>query len=265
MIEDVETDAVILLGHGSRDRAAIEEFSQFIVFFKKWSGLKKVYPGYLELADPLIPEAIDQAVSGGATRIWAFPLFIFPGRHVLEDLPHLLAEGQKVYPQAEIYFGEALNLNSKLLELAKIRIDPAKDRSDPNETALLVIGRGTLEPKAIAATETFTAQLKPLLPYSHAVHCFAEVVPPYIPEGFARCIESGAKSIVAFPCLLFTGIILQRMHIKIQMMREAHSGLSIRMTDYLGIHPLLAEIVWEGIKSSRPIGEKINLGIRNAE
>lgn len=260
MIVDVETDAVILLGHGSRDRAAIEEFSQFLFFFKKWSGLNKVYPGYLELADPLIPAAIDQAVAEGATRIWAYPIFIFPGRHVLEDLPRLLSEGQKKYPQAEIYFGEALNLNSKLLDLAKIRIDPAqdgtldvKDKSDPKETALLVIGRGTLEPKAIAATETFTDQLKPLLPYAHAVHCFAEVVPPYIPEGLARCIELGAKSVVAFPCLLFTGITLQRMKIKIQMMREKHPDLSIRLTDYLGIHPLLAEIVWEGIKSAHPI------------
>jgi sirohydrochlorin ferrochelatase len=253
MIVDVETDAVILLGHGSRDRAAIEEFDQFIFFFKKWSGLKKVYPGYLELADPLIPAAIDQAVLSGATRIWAYPLFIFPGRHVLEDLPHLLKEGQEKYPDIEIYFGEALNLNPKLLDLAKIRIDPSKDRTDPKETALLVIGRGTLEPRAIAATEAFTVQMKPRLPYAHAVHCFAEVVPPYIPEGFARSIELGARSIVAFPCLLFTGIILQRMHIKIQMMREKYPDLSIRMTDYLGIHPILAEIVWEGIKTARPV------------
>jgi sirohydrochlorin ferrochelatase len=253
MIVDVETDAVILLGHGSRDRAAIEEFNQFIFFFKKWSGLNKVYPGYLEVADPLIPAAIDQAVAGGATRIWAYPLFIFPGRHVLEDLPHLISEGQKKYPGVEIYFGEALNLNPKLLDLAKLRIDPAKDKSDPKETALLVIGGGTLEPKAVAATEAFTDQLKPLLPYAHAIHCFVEVVPPYIPEGFARCVVLGANSIVVFPCLLFTGITLQRIHIKIQVMREKHPGLSIRTADYFGIHPLLAEIVWEGIKSSRPI------------
>lgn len=264
MIADVETDAVILLGHGSRDRAAIEAFKLFITFFKKWSGLKKVYPGYLEVADPLIPAAIDQAAAGGATRIWAYPLFIFPGRHLLKDLPHLLSEGQERHPRVEIFFGETLNLNSKLLDLATIRIDPAKDKGDPKETALLVIGGGTLEPKAVAATEAFTTRMKPRLPYAHAVHCFAEIVPPSIPEGFARCVELGAKSVVAFPCLLFTGMTLQRIMIKIEMMRAEHPGLAIRLTDSFGIHPLLAEIVREGIKASRPIGARENkLRIKN--
>ncbi|HLG22814.1 MAG TPA: sirohydrochlorin chelatase [Candidatus Manganitrophaceae bacterium] len=259
MIIDVETDAVILLGHGSRDRTAIEEFDQFIAFFKKWSGLKRVYPGYLELADPLIPAAIDRAAAGGAKRIWAYPLFIFPGRHVLEDLPHLLTEGQAKHPEVEIYFGEPLNLNPKLPALAKIRIDPSQDR-EPHKTALLVVGRGTLEPKAIAATERFADQLKPTLPYPHAVHCFAEVVPPYIPDGFARCVELGAASVVVFPCLLFTGIILKRIQKQVETIREKHPDLSIRTAGYFGVHPLLAEIVWEGIKASSPIkDQKMNL------
>jgi len=253
VIVEVETDAVLLLGHGSRDRAAIEESNQFAAFFKKWSGLKKVYIGYLELADPSIPAAIDQAISEGAARIRAMPLFLFPGRHLLEDLPRLLAQARTIYPRVEIYFGEGLNLNPKLLALAKVRIDPAKERSDPKETALLVVFRGASEPKAVAAAESFADRLRPLLPYPHVVHCFAEVVPPYIPEGFSRCIELGARSVVAFPCLLFSGIVLQRIEIMIQTMRERHPAISIRMADYFGVHPLLAEIVWEGIKASRPV------------
>lgn len=257
MIVDIETDAVILLGHGSRDRAAVEAFERFVAFFKKWSGLKQVSPAYLELADPSIPAAIDQAVSKGAARIWAYPLFLFPGRHLLEDLPLLLSEGRKRHPQVGIHFGEGLGSNPKILELAKVRIDPAKEKNNPNATALLVIGQGTTEPKGLAAVEAFTERLKPLLPYPHAVPCFVESASPSIPEGMARCIELGAKSVVAFPCLLFTGAIWQRIQAQIQAMRDRHPGLPIRLAGPFGTDPLLAEIVWEGIKNAKPIaGER---------
>ncbi|HZR46218.1 MAG TPA: CbiX/SirB N-terminal domain-containing protein, partial [Candidatus Manganitrophaceae bacterium] len=131
----------------------------------------------------------------------------------------------------------------------------AKEKSDPSETALLVIGQGTAEPKGIAAVEAFTARLMPLLPYPHAVSCFAESAPPSIPEGIERCIALGAKSVVAFPSLLFTGVTWRRIQTRIQAMREQHPNLPIRMTDPFGIDPLLAEIVWEGIKSAKPIEE----------
>lgn len=253
MIVDIETDAVILLGHGSRERAAVEAFERFVAFFKKWSGLRQVSPAYLELADPSIPAAIDRAVSKGAARIRAYPLFLFPGRHLLEDLPRLLSEGRKRHPGIEIYFVEGLGSHPKLLELAKIRIDPAKEKSHPAETALLVIGQGTTEPKGLAAVEAFAERLKPLLPYPHAVPCFVESTSPSIPEGIGRCIALGAKSVVAFPCLLFTGVTWRRIQEQIQAMRDRHPGLPIRLADPFGIDPLLAEIVWEGVKNAGPI------------
>lgn len=253
MIVDIETDSVILLWHGSRDKRAIDEFDRFVAFFKKWSGLKKVYPGALELADPPVPAAIERAAAEGAARIWAYPLFLFPGRHMQEDLPRLLSEGQKKYSDLRIYFGDALSRNQKLLELAKIRIDPAKERSDPKGSALLMVASGTSEPKAIAAAEAFTGGLKRLLPYADSILCFADLASPGIPEGFARCAGMGAKGVVVFPSLLFAGTTLQRIEKEVDLMRRRHPDLPIRVTGHFGIDPLLAEIVWEGIKNSRPI------------
>ncbi len=247
---DFNADAVILMGHGSPDVAALEEFRQFARLFNQYSGIKRVYHGYLEWG-PSIPDAIDQAVSEGAKKIMAAPLFLFPGQHILEDLPRLLVESKEKHANAEIYYGEALSRYPKLLDLARTRIDLVK--APISEAALLVIGRGTREETSILAAVEWTRGLG--LPYPHAVCCFAQVAAPSISEGFKKCVQSHATTVVVFPCLLFSGVVLKGVHEEISVMQRQYPKLSILTAGHFGVHPLLAEIVLEGIKDSKPIEE----------
>ena len=248
---DARTDTILLLGHGSRDPAAQEEFERFVVFFKEWSGFPRISSGYLELAEPSIPEAIDRAAAEGPERIWIYPLFLFPGRHVLTDLPHLLSEAGARHRKIAIYFSEAMHRHPKLLELAKIRIGPVP--TEAGRSAVLVVAHGSNESMGIEAVERFAARLKPMFPGAHFLPCFSEIALPSIQETLARCVTMGITSIVLFPCVLFAGRVLQGIHAKVEKLREAYPTLSIRMADYFGVHPLLAEIVWEGVQGAWPI------------
>lgn len=248
---DTRTDTIILLGHGSRDQAAIEEFERFLAFFKASSGFPRVSPGYLGLNSPSIPEAIDRAAAEGAERIWAYPLFLFPGRHVSTDLPRLLAEAGMRHRETAIHFGEAMHRHPKLLELAKIRIGPLPERA--GGTALILVANGSSESRGIEAVERFAAKLKPMFPGTHFFPCFSEIAWPSMPDVFGRCAAAGITSIVVFPCILFAGKVLQGIQMKVEKLREAYPALSIRTADYFGIHPLLAEVVWEGIQGAWPV------------
>jgi precorrin-8X/cobalt-precorrin-8 methylmutase len=248
---DARTDTILLLGHGSRDPAAVEEFERFVVSLKEWSGFPRLSSGYLELTAPSIPEAIDRAAAEGAERIWAYPLFLFPGRHLLNDLPRLLSEAGMRHRNVPIHFGEAMHRHPKLLELAKIRIGPLPNQA--GRTALLLVANGSGESRGIEAVERFAAKLKPMFPGAHFLPCFSEIAWPSIQDAFARCAAMGISSIVVFPCVLFTGRVLQGIRLKIEKLRETYPTLSIRMADYFGIHPLLAEIVWEGIQGAWPV------------
>ena len=248
---DARTDTILLLGHGSRDPAAIEEFERFVAFFKEWSGFPRVFPGYLELAEPAISQAIDRAVAEGAERIWAYPLFLFPGRHLLNDLPQRLSEAGARHRTVPIHFGEAMHRHPKLLELAKIRIGPLSEERD--RTALLLVANGSGESRGIEAVERFAAKLKPMLPGVCLLSCFSEIAWPSIPDAFARCEAMGMASVVVFPCFLFTGRVVQGVRLKVEKLRETYPALSIRTADYFGIHPLLAEVVWEGVQGAWPI------------
>lgn len=90
--------AVVLVAHGSRSEAANEAHRELCAQVAAVTGLD-VTPGFLELATPSIPDALDQAVATGATRVRVVPYFLHPGRHLAEDLPRLVDEASERHRQ----------------------------------------------------------------------------------------------------------------------------------------------------------------------
>jgi sirohydrochlorin ferrochelatase len=82
-------NALVLIAHGSRRHASNEEIISLAANIAE--ALKDDYPivqaGFLELAEPLIPDAIDRCVQRGASSVVVVPYFLSAGRHVHEDIP----------------------------------------------------------------------------------------------------------------------------------------------------------------------------------
>ena len=80
--------ALVLVAHGSRREASNDEIRELAQSMGKCdSEFDQIYPGFLELAEPLIPEAIRAAASDGAKEIIVLPYFLSAGRHVVKDIP----------------------------------------------------------------------------------------------------------------------------------------------------------------------------------
>ncbi len=81
--------ALVLVAHGSRRQASNDEVIALSKVISE--AMKNEYPiveaGFLELAEPLIPDAIDHCVKQGATDVCVIPYFLSAGRHVQEDVP----------------------------------------------------------------------------------------------------------------------------------------------------------------------------------
>jgi sirohydrochlorin ferrochelatase len=81
--------ALVLIAHGSRRHASNEEVIKLAGDIAR--ALKDAYPivqaGFLELAEPLIPDAIDRCIQQGASDVVVVPYFLSAGRHVHEDIP----------------------------------------------------------------------------------------------------------------------------------------------------------------------------------
>lgn len=88
---------VVVVAHGSRTVAANDAHRRVVAALAAEVGAAAV-PAFLELAGPDIATAIDQAVTAGAGRVLVLPHFLYPGRHVSEDIPAIVAAAAERHP-----------------------------------------------------------------------------------------------------------------------------------------------------------------------
>lgn len=111
------------MAHGSRREASNEEIRQLTraLAEQAGAGFESVSCAFLELVEPSIPDAIEQAVRGGAQQVLVLPYFLSAGRHVAEDIPELVEAMQRQHPQVDIritpYLGAAAGVPQLLLDL----------------------------------------------------------------------------------------------------------------------------------------------------
>jgi len=96
--------ALVIVAHGSRREASNEEVIALSasVSTRLEEQFAIIGTGFLELAEPLIPDAIEQCILKGATDISVLPYFLSAGRHVQEDVPHEVKTVQQKYPNIKI-------------------------------------------------------------------------------------------------------------------------------------------------------------------
>lgn len=108
--------AVVVAAHGSRAVAANETHEALVDALASSIDVP-VRPGFLELATPSIPDAIDAAVEAGATTVLVLPYFLHPGRHLVEDLPRIVSEAAVRHPDREIRLLASFGADPALTEV----------------------------------------------------------------------------------------------------------------------------------------------------
>jgi sirohydrochlorin ferrochelatase len=76
-----------------------------------------VKAAFLELADVLIPDGIEQCIAEGATSIIVLPYFLNSGRHVVEDIPNIINTCKSQHPTIEINLAAHLGASPLMVEL----------------------------------------------------------------------------------------------------------------------------------------------------
>lgn len=109
--------ALIVIAHGSREASSNDSLFEFLERFKRRYDERLVQPAFLELAQPLIPEAIDRCAAQGAEDIMIVPLMFFPGKHVKKDIPEIIEKAKMKHPQIDFHYAGALSEHSGLFQI----------------------------------------------------------------------------------------------------------------------------------------------------
>ena len=246
---------VMVCGHGSRDEDAVSEFLNFAKKLKNQLLQYELDWGFLEFANPVIKSGLDSLREKGIREIMSLPVMLFAAGHAKNDIPSVLNAYQAQYPELSISYGRELGIDLKLIRAAGERVKDAIEQADgdisPEETLLMVVGRGASDPDANSNVSKVTRMLWEGLGLGWAETAYSGVTFPLIKPGLEHASKLGYKRIVVFPYFLFTGILVKRIYQYTDMVAAEHPEIQFVKASYLNDHPLVLDTFSERVEEIR--------------
>ena len=243
---------VMVCGHGSRNRAAIE---QFAVIADKLRGHFAEWPvdyGYLEFADPVIHSGLDRLREAGCNRILAVPGMLFAAGHAKNDIPSVLNTYQASHPGLTIEYGRELGIDPKMIRAAGDRVREAIDSASGavplHDTLLVVVGRGASDPDANSNVAKITRMLWEGFGFGWAETAYSGVTFPLVEPALEHAAKLGYRRIIVFPYFLFTGVLVQRIYMATDAVAARHPDIQFVKAPYLNDHPAVIESFAERVR-----------------
>jgi sirohydrochlorin ferrochelatase len=133
----------------------------------------------------------------------------------------------------------------------------ADTRQPRRRRAILLIDHGSRRPQANALLDEVAAIVRQRLGAESIVEpAHMEIAEPTIAQGFSRCVEQGATTIVVHPFMLAPGRhVTEDLPRLIADAAGAHNGVEFAMADPLGSHAGVVDAVIERCEAALPIGE----------
>ncbi len=98
----------LLTVHGSRHPGAREAAARFEAFLQDQGLAHPARVCFLRMSEPSLADSLERAGAEGVTRIILVPLFVFPGQHLDEEIPELVARFQQNFPRVTVEVFPAL-------------------------------------------------------------------------------------------------------------------------------------------------------------
>ena len=139
------------------------------------------------------------------------PLLLTAAGHAKRDIPGAIAEVSGRHPELIVRQTAALDCHPRIVDLSTRRYDEAlADRLavPPEQTLLLLVGRGSSDPAAVATVRRFAALRAERSKVGRVETCFAAVAKPSLEEMLPVVAAAGFQRIVVQPHLLFRGRLL---------------------------------------------------------
>ena len=249
-------DAVLIIGHGSKDPAGEQEFRAFARTLERRVGCF-VQPAFLELNDPAVAAGIERCVEAAAERIVVLPLFLGAATHQKNDVPTTITWARHRFPGVEFAYGAPLGAHALVAEALAVRAMQTLGRAaSPDaailpDTAVLLVGRGSRDPDSNSELYKVGRLLYEGRAFGWVECCYIAISRPDLPDGLERCLRLGARRVVATPHMLFTGVLTKRVESLTHEFGLRHPDIDLAVAAPLGADDNLLAVVQQRIDEAR--------------
>ena len=235
--------ALLIVGHGSRHPQGAGEFHELVALVRERNPGLAVEGGFIELSRPPISECVDRLTGSGARDIAAVPLMLLAAGHAKDDIPATLVREKMSHPKVSFKYGRALGIRPELLELMDERISAAIPEGEREETAVLIVGRGSSDPDANSDLAKVSRLFYEGRPYPLVETAYISMTPPNVAEGLDRLKKLGAQKIAVFSYFLFTGVLEERIRHQSEEYAAENPEVTVSYAGYVGVHEHVADLV----------------------
>ncbi|MGZ0052359.1 sirohydrochlorin chelatase [Brevibacillus gelatini] len=253
-------DAVLFVGHGSKDPEGNEEVRQFVASLAPELDVPIIETCFLEFARPDMLQGLNTCVARGATRVAVIPIILFSAGHAKIHIPAAIDEAKELHPHVQFIYGRPIGIHEEVINILSTRMAEAGFASgeDHDDLAVLVIGRGSSDPDANSDIYKMSRLFWERYRARWVETAFMGVTYPLYDEGVERCLKLGAKRIVLLPYFLFTGVLIKRMSEQLEKFRQQYPEAQFELAEYFGFHPLLKKVIKDRIEEALHGEVKLN-------
>jgi sirohydrochlorin cobaltochelatase len=242
--------AVVVVGHGSRDRAANAEFESLVADFALLHEGRDTSYGYLELAEPSLATALDRAASR-ARSVLALPLVLFGAGHVKNDLPLALAAARQRFPSVSFVVARPLGVHPLLTALVGERAAAASPSSSERaKTAVLAVGRGSSDPDANGDFCKLVRLFAEGRGFARVDPAFMGITEPKVGDALESLARARPERILVVPALLFGGSLLGKLDDELRRFGARYPWIKTERAPHLGAHPNLFALMEERLRQA---------------
>jgi sirohydrochlorin cobaltochelatase len=256
-----EGPALLVVGHGSRDSRGAREFHELLSVLRRRNPDLPIEGGFIELSRPPISECVERLVERGAREVSSVPLMLLAAGHAKDDIPATLVREKMSHPGITFHYGRPLGIRPELLELVERRISAVVPEDEKQETAVLIVGRGSSDPDANSDLAKIARLFYEGRQYPLVETAFVSLAPPSVPEALERCERLGVRRVVVFSYFLFTGVLEERIREQSEAFAADHQRIEVRYAGYFGPDASLADLVMERYREAHSGDLRMNCDV----
>ncbi len=242
--------AILICGHGSRNKLAITEFQELTKCIQKRYPKFIVEYGFLEFAKPSILDALDTLKDLSIKKVIAIPAMLFAAGHVKNDIPSLLMN-YSGKTGIEIIYGRELGINNLMISAACERVKDVFKQNNtlkPEDSLLVVVGRGSSDPDANSNVSKITRMIVEGIGLGWGETVFSGVTFPLVEPGLKNVVRLGYKNIIIFPYFLFSGVLVTRIKRQSDLVAINNPNISFIHAQYLSSQSYVVDTFVERIE-----------------
>jgi sirohydrochlorin cobaltochelatase len=249
----MNTETILLVGHGSREPSGNEEIEAFA---EQWRARKpgwRIEVCFIEFSDITLSEGLRRAAQG-ATRVFVVPLILNAAGHVKMDIPQAIDGARLKFPGVHFSYAPHLSACDPILQILRRRLKDAMqtlDMPDPTSTGVVVLGRGSSDRQANGDMAKMARWLMEETDHELVDLAFTGITYPRLEKVVQRQNLLGMKQIVVIPYYLFNGTLVERITRQVENLKAQYPTLRLISTKYFGFEREVFELLEERVQALR--------------